>query len=72
MYFLEQSCPVEVQPSETSSQRDIAGSVRPITGKSVLQSGHNVCFFAQYVDKPLDSFRRAGDYFDREAPMRGD
>jgi hypothetical protein len=41
--------------------------VRPITGKilsGVLQSGHNVCSFAQYVEKLLDSLRRAVDYFD--------
>jgi hypothetical protein len=37
----------------------------------VLQYGHNVHFFAQYVEKLLDSFGRAGDYFDRKAPMKG-
>jgi hypothetical protein len=40
--------------------------VRPII--SVLQSGHNDCFFAQHVDKPLDTLCLAKDYFDREAP----
>jgi hypothetical protein len=37
---------------------------------SVLQSGHNVCSFAQYVEKLLDTLSRAGEYFDREAPMK--
>ena len=51
------------------------GACGPSPGEilsGVLQSGHNVCSFAQYVEKLLDSLRRAGDYFDREAPMRGD
>src|SRR5258708_421195 len=36
----------------------------------VSQSGHDIGNLAQYVEKPLDSLRRAGDYFLREARMR--
>src|SRR5258708_4788349 len=38
----------------------------------VLQSGHNVCSFAQYVEKPLDSLRRAGEYFRPRSPHEGE
>ena len=38
----------------------------------VSQFGHDIGNFAQYVEKPLDSLRRAGDYFRPRSPHEGE